>query len=279
MNARENLRAELRKSEKFFGVKSQEYYDKLVDSWMDDKKNSKHRFDTFKVFLPKAKKILDLASGCGTFVFYGLLNGFDVFGIDPSHWKYKFNEMKAREYSYPSEWINKFIIGYGENIPFEDNFFDCVSTYQTLEHVQNLNQVLKEMIRVTKSGGGIHIKCPDYKGTFEGHYLVPWFPLFPKRFARTYLRILKKPIYGLATLQYTTRNDIIRRLHRICNQKSSWKAKIIDVKRIKVEKALIKKKIPRLGGLSYLLFLLFEYLGFLFRKEISIDLFICINKK
>lgn len=108
MNAREFLRAELKKGEKLFGVKSQGYYDKLVDSWMDDKKNSKHRFDTFKVFLPKAKKILDMASGCGTFVFYGLLNGFDVFGIDPSHWKYKFNEMKTNQYSYPSKWLNNF---------------------------------------------------------------------------------------------------------------------------------------------------------------------------
>lgn len=112
-----------------------------------------------------------MGSGCGTFILYG----YDMYGIDPSLWKFNFNEMK-------------------------DNFFDCVSTYQTLKHIQNLDRVLKEMIRVTKSGGGIHIKCSDYISTFEGHYLIPWFPLFPKRFARVYLRILKKPINSLDTL-------------------------------------------------------------------------------
>jgi len=278
MNAREFLKDMLKKQEIYYGKMSQEYYNSLVNSWMNDNNNSKHRFDTIKLFLPNAKKIFDMGSGCGTFVFYGFIHGFDMYGIDPSMWKLKFNEMKAIEYSYPSEWINRFIIGYGENIPFEDNFFDCVSTYQTLEHVQNLDQVLKEMIRITKSGGGIHIKCPDYFSTFEGHYLVPWFPLFPKRFARAYLRILKKPIHGLDTFQYTTRNNIIRRLHKISKQKSSWKVKIIDVKRLKVEIALKKKKIPRLYGFTYLFFLLFEYLGFLFRKEISVDLFLYINK-
>jgi len=186
--------------------------------------------------------------------------------------------MKAKEYSYPPEWINRFIIGCGENVPFQDNFFDCVSTFQTLEHVQDLDLVLKEMMRVTKSGGGIHIKCPDYLSTFEGHYLVPWFPLFPKRFARAYLRILKKSIHGLDTFQYTTRNNIIRRLHKIFKQKSSWKVKIFDAKRIKVEMELKRRRIPRLGGISYLFFLLIEYLIKIFRKELSLDLFIYIYK-
>ena len=200
----------LKKQEFYFGKKSQEYYNSLVNSWMNDNNNSKHRFDTIKLFLPNVKKILDMGSGCGTFVFYGLIHGFDIYGIDPSRGKLKFNEIKATEYSYPTEWINRFIIGYGENIPFEDNFFDCVSTYQTLEHVQNLDLVLKEMIRITKSGGGIHITCPDYISTFEGHYLVPWIPFFPKYIARLYLRALKRPIYGLETINYTTINGIIK---------------------------------------------------------------------
>ena len=246
MNAREFLEDMLKKEEINFGEKSQEYHNWVVNMWMDDLNDSKHRFDTIKLYLPKATKILDMGSGCGTCVFYGLILGYDIYGIDPSLWKLKFNEMKAKEYSYPSNWINRFIIGSGENIPFQANFFDCVSTFQTLEHVQDLDLVLKEMMRVTKSGGGIQIICPDYLSTFEGHYLVPWVPLFPKRLAKAYLRILKKPIYGLNTLQYTTRNNTIKRIYKICKEKPSWKVKIIDVKRIKVEMELKRRKIPRL---------------------------------
>lgn len=278
MNAEEFLEKMLKKEELYFGKKSQEYYNSLVNSWMNDNNNSKHRFDSIKLFLPNAKKILDMGSGCGTFMFYGFIHNYDMYGIDPSKWKFRFNEMKARDYSYPSEWINRFIIGYGENLPFEDNFFDCVSTYQTLEHVQNLDLVLKEMLRVIKSEGGIHLKFPDYVSTFEGHYLVPWLPFFPKRLAMMYLRLLKKPVLGLDTLQYITRNDIIKRISRICKEKSSWKSKIIDVKKVKVERELKKRKIPRLNGITYLFYLFFEYLMSFFRKEISCDLFIYIKK-
>ncbi len=278
MNAREFLEDMVKKAEIYFGEKSQEYYNWLVNKWMDDHNDAKHRFDTIKLYLPNASKILDMGSGCGTGVFYGLIHGYDMYGIDPSLWKLKFIRMKAKEYSYPSDWINRFIIGKGEDIPFQNNFFDCVSTYQTLEHVQDLDLVLKEMMRVTKSGGGIHIKCPDYLSTYEGHYLVPWLPLFPKRLAKIYLRILKKPILGLNTLQYTTRIDIIKRIYETCKENPSWKVKIIDVKRIKVEMELKRMRIPRLGGIIYLFFLLIEYLINLFRKELSCDLFIYIYK-
>ncbi len=278
MNAREFLEDMEKKAEIYFGEKSQEYYNWLVKIYMDDHNEAKPLFDTIKLYLPNATKILDMGSGCGTFVFYGFIHGYDMYGIDPSLWKLKFNRMKAKEYSYPPEWINRFIVGKGENMPFQNNFFDCVSTYQSLEHVQDLDLVLKEMMRVTKSKGGIHIKCPEYLSTFEGHYLVPWLPLFPKRLAKTYLSILKKPIYGLNTLQYTTRNDIIKRIYKICKEKPSWKVKIFDVKRIKVEMELKRRRIPRLGGIMYLFFLLIEYSISLFRRELSCDLFIYIYK-
>lgn len=133
------------------------------------------------------------------------------------------------------------------------------------------------MMRVTKSGGGIHIKCPDYSSTFEGHYLIPWFPFLPKKLAKLYLRLIKKPIYGLDTLKYTSRNNLIKRIHRICKENINWKVKIIDVKKMKVELFLRKKKIPRLGGMTYLAILCLEYLRTLFRREISCDLFILIK--
>lgn len=278
MNAQKFLKNRLKEEEKYFGKRPKEYYLSLVNSWMDDTKNSKHRFDTINLLLPNVKKILDMGSGCGTFIFYGMLNGYEMYGIDPSKWKLKFNKLKARENSYPSEWISRFIIGCGENIPFEDNSFDCVSTYQTLEHVQNIDQVLEEMIRVTKSGGGIHLKFPDYLSTFEGHYLIPWLPFFPKKIAKIYLRSLKKPVSGLETLNYTTRNDIIRRVCKICRKNPVWSVIIVDVKRIKIEMTLKKRKVPRLGGITYLFYLLLEYLLKLFRKDIGSDLFFYIFK-
>ncbi|WP_219925286.1 methyltransferase domain-containing protein [Aeromonas veronii] len=36
---------------------------------------------------------------------------------------------------------------------FEDNTFDVVTTYQTLEHVQDVAACIDELIRVAKPGG------------------------------------------------------------------------------------------------------------------------------
>lgn len=102
MNAREFLEDMLKKEEIYFGEKSQEYYNSLVNIWMDDHNDAKHLFDIIKLYLPNATKILDMGSGCGTCVFYSLIHGYDMYGIDPSLWKFKFNRMKAKEYSYPS---------------------------------------------------------------------------------------------------------------------------------------------------------------------------------
>lgn len=76
----------------------------VLKAWMDDKNNSKHRFDVIKLYAPESNNILDMAAGCGTFVFYGLLNGYKTYGIDCEEWKYKFNYMKIDTYNYPQNW-------------------------------------------------------------------------------------------------------------------------------------------------------------------------------
>ena len=83
MNAREFIEDMAKKEEIYFGEKSQEYYNWLVNIWMDDHNDAKHRFDTIKLYLPNATKILDMGSGCGTCVFYGFIHGYDMYELIP----------------------------------------------------------------------------------------------------------------------------------------------------------------------------------------------------
>lgn len=43
-----------------------------------------------------------------------------------------------------------------EAIPIEDNYFDLVFSYATLEHVPNIRSAFREMVRVTSPGGFIY---------------------------------------------------------------------------------------------------------------------------
>lgn len=88
----------------------------------------------------------------------------------------------------------------------------CNVLYYTVEHVQDLKACIKEMIRITKSGGGIYIVCPNYIGTFKPDYKIPWLPLLPKNLAKAYLGFRNKPVEGLQTLMYVISFKIQRNL-------------------------------------------------------------------
>jgi ubiquinone/menaquinone biosynthesis C-methylase UbiE len=202
MSARDYLCGQVvREARTRFGIRDRSYLEEVVDTWMDDSRDPHRRLDVISSFLPSARKILDMASGCGTCVFYGLKNGYDMYGVDPEEWKTTFVALKVSELGYPNEWVSRFSRAVGENLPFPDSAFDCVTTHQTLEHVQDVPEAIGEMIRVTKPGGGMHIHCPDYRSTFEGHYRLPWLPLLPKPLARIYLRALGRPTAGLLGIQ------------------------------------------------------------------------------
>ena len=261
-----------------YGFTNEKVIEQIVNTWMNDICSSQQRFKDINFFLPDAKKILDLASGCDTAVFYGLLNGYDVYGIDPEEWKHTVIAMKIKEYKYPPEYLSKFYKGVGEYLPFPDNSFDCVSTYQTLEHVQNPKQVISEMLRVTKALGGIHIQCPDYLGTFEGHYRIPWLPLFPKRIAKIYLQMIGRPTKGLDTIQYVTKTKNKKFIHCIEKKNPKLKLKIIDCEKTRLLGFLKKHSIPKFIG-AYFLYKIIRYIVNLFREDIHVNLFILVLEK
>lgn len=258
-----------------------EVLDNIVDAWMNDQSNSKHRYDVIKREMPEAHKILDMASGTGTFVNYGLLNGYDCYGIDPEDWKFEFIKMKAQENHYPEKWHEKFIKGYGENMPFEDDNFDLTSSYQTLEHVQDVKQCIREMLRVTKSGGGVHIMCPDYISTFEGHYMLPWLPLFPRKLANMYLRLRGRNTKYLTTLNYTTSYNI-KKYILYWAKKDNLVLEILDLNKEAFYTKFKKKNLYitwiQLIKFFYFLYYMLQYSKKLFKSEMNINYFIKVKK-
>jgi ubiquinone/menaquinone biosynthesis C-methylase UbiE len=58
-----------------------------------------------------------------------------------------------------------FVLGDAECLEFDDGCFDCARVDRTLQHIPKPQNVLKEMARVTRSGGHIVAYEPDW-GTF-----------------------------------------------------------------------------------------------------------------
>ncbi len=89
------------------------------------------------------KRVLDI--GCGPRGSLEWANqATERIGLDPL----------ANFYAKLNKTLNmKLLQGNAESIPFADGYFDVVTSFNSLDHVDDLEQAIKEIKRVTKSGG------------------------------------------------------------------------------------------------------------------------------
>jgi ubiquinone/menaquinone biosynthesis C-methylase UbiE len=63
----------------------------------------------------------------------------------------------------------RFMSAYAENLPFEDGEFDCIITFDTLEHVRDIELVMGECARVLKEGGTMLLAFPSFWHPTQHH--------------------------------------------------------------------------------------------------------------
>ena len=61
------------------------------------------------------------------------------------------------------------ICGVGENLPFPQASFDLILSHEVLEHVQNDQEAICEIVRTLKPGGRLVLFCPNRGYGFETH--------------------------------------------------------------------------------------------------------------
>lgn len=201
-----------RETDAYFGVKDGEWIDVVTKNWFDDQKNYDGRWKIIADRVARVGKILDMAAGCGTFVLYGLNNGYDVWGVEPEQWKREYYKRKIIASNYSQNYLHRICAGVGESLPYKDETFDLITTYQTLEHVSNVNKCILEMLRILKVGGILYIKAPDYKSFYEPHYRIPFLPKMNKKLASIYLNIIRRPIAGLESLNWITEKEVVNNI-------------------------------------------------------------------
>lgn len=135
-----------------FDYENKEYLEKL--NALQPSYYSKY-LKKIKEYSPsKTSKILEV--GCGNGSNLTRLNKWgykNTYGIDIS--KLFIKEAKRRGlknvYSYN-----------GEKLPFSDNYFDLISSFNVLEHVENPKQYLGEQVKKLKKEGVIILGCPNF---------------------------------------------------------------------------------------------------------------------
>ncbi|MCF6318850.1 MAG: class I SAM-dependent methyltransferase [Proteobacteria bacterium] len=115
-----------------------------------------HRY-AFAKNLVKEKNILDAACGEG----YGsnLLSEYavEVTGLDIDNSSIEHAKKKYKRNNLT------FVEGSCSQLPFEDDSFDVVVSFETLEHLSEQKQMLKEFKRVLNKDGILIISTPDKK--------------------------------------------------------------------------------------------------------------------
>ena len=113
------------------------------------------KFDYIKKKINKKNIHLDIGCGSGTFI--SLLNNKESYGIDISSKQIKYATKKYGK-------KNKKFYSFTKRIPFKKNYFDSISLIELIEHLSDreIYILFKEIFRVLKPNGVIHITTPNY---------------------------------------------------------------------------------------------------------------------
>jgi 2-polyprenyl-3-methyl-5-hydroxy-6-metoxy-1,4-benzoquinol methylase len=142
-------------------------------------------------------RILNVGCGTGGFNAAAELAGARTWGVDASPHAIEICELRRR-----AGGGGHYVEAVAEALPLRSGSYDLVHCLSTLEHVQDVAQVIREMVRVTRPGGAILLYAPNMWAMYENHYKIFWLPRFPRPLARLYLRMRGRPPGFIDTLNY-----------------------------------------------------------------------------
>lgn len=116
-----------------------------------------HRYNIAESYVKRGDVVLDIATGTG----YGshqlsLVTHGKVIGGDIST-----EAIESCKKKWPSRENLSFQVMDGSSIPFPDNYFDKVVSFETIEHTTKYDDMLKEFRRIVKPDGIIFISTPN----------------------------------------------------------------------------------------------------------------------
>lgn len=132
------------------------YYDKIYSkkgsNSMRPYSYYRQVFDYFGKIKP-GSKIVDIGVGTGYILKTASERGLKVYGVDISSESINVSKQNAPE--------AELHVAPGENLPFQNSFFDYVVCFGSLEHFLDMDKGLEEMLRVAKPDAKFMIVVPN----------------------------------------------------------------------------------------------------------------------
>ena len=135
----------------------------------------------FASHLCKNKLVLDVACGTGYGSDYLIKNGAkNVTGLDISA-----EAIDYAKYNYKNPNLT-FIVGDATKLPFKNEYFDIIVSFETIEHINEYKKFLEECKRVLKKGGVFVCSTPNkrFNSKFLKKQLNPFHVIefYPEEF-------------------------------------------------------------------------------------------------
>jgi len=97
-------------------------------------------------------RVLDVGCGVGQVVARLTRQGYEAYGADVS----QPNIARAREFSARCQVYD------GRKLPFSDGYFASAGAFNVLEHVENPEAFLLDLVRVVQPGGKVVVSSPNF---------------------------------------------------------------------------------------------------------------------
>ncbi len=170
-------------------------------------------------FLSKGAQVLDLGAGFGSYVLAARDAGLDAVGIELAAFEVAFARARLARLRRHDDPTHVFREGDARELGRSIGPFDAVTLWNVLEHIEDAENLLKDVDRLLAPGGQVFLVCPNYQATRdEAHYHVPWnadLSADPEK-AITYLASLgRDPRYYQTSIFCRSHSEVVGILERL----------------------------------------------------------------
>ena len=163
----------------------------------------------------KGARALDIGAGSGGLAIALAEGGAEVDAIEPDPVRFRWAQARIRGHAASVRLGN----GLAEQLPFENETFDIVTLDSVIEHVEDPDQVVREVARVLRPGGIVYVVSPNKASLLnilrDPHYQMFAVVLLPRSLGKLYVERVRRTARGYWVNVIPTKRWLVRNFSRV----------------------------------------------------------------